>query len=161
MPLESAADSVQRIHVDALTEAGLGPDQPRQLDSQRARERVGESCQKDARFGIAASQVRCAVERDDGLPSPCRARNTCWSAEAALDQFPLRGVEEDRPPLPRILERARQLVHVGHDAEPALRVWVLERIGRRGRRLRLLRCTPGRQLEQCLGGLGGQVLREA
>jgi len=104
--------------------------------------------------------VRRAVEGDHRFARTRRARDASRPAEAALDQRPLRRVQEDCPPLPWILERARQLIDVGHDAEAALRVWVLERISRRGRRLRLLRCTAGRQLEQCLRRLGGQVVRE-
>jgi hypothetical protein len=45
-------------------------------------------------------------------------------------------MKEDRPPLPRIVERALQFLEVGQDAEPPLRVRVREGFGfyRCGRR---------------------------
>ena len=62
--MEPAGNGLQRVDVDALTKAGLGPDQPRQLDAQRARQRIGESRQKDARLGVDARQVRRACASD-------------------------------------------------------------------------------------------------
>jgi hypothetical protein len=73
------------------------------------------------------------MQRDDGLAGAGRAGDSRRPGIAALDQLPLRRVEEDRPFLPRIVECALQLLEIGHDAEAALRVGMGEGIGARGR----------------------------
>ena len=66
-------------------------------------------------------------------------------------------MQEDHPLLPRIFEGAPQFLVIGHHPEAALRVWMGERVGIRGRAGRPLRRAAGGQLQQRLGGLRRQM----
>ncbi len=48
-----------------------------------------------------------SMQRDDGLPGARRTGDSRRSIVVLFDDVALRGVEEDRPLLPGILERAR------------------------------------------------------
>ena len=71
------------------------------------------------------------------FPVPAEPATRAGPAEVPLDQLPLRGVEEHRPALPRVLQGAGQLLHTGHDAEAAPRIGVVEGVGGSDRRGRL------------------------
>ena len=67
-----------------------------------------------------------AVQRDDGLAGARRAGDARRAGVVALDPFPLLGMQEDRPLLPREIERTLQFLDVRHHAEAALRIGMLE-----------------------------------
>ena len=74
------------------------------------------------------------MQRHNCLPRPSGAGHTGGAGVAPLDQLPLLGMQEDGPFVPRELQRPFKLLDVGHQAEPALRVGMIERTHcRRGR----------------------------
>ena len=118
-----------------------------------------EGGEKDARLGLA--RARCTARWSATIVLPVRpTRPRAPGRRSALDPLTLLGVEEDGPLLPGELEGALQLLDVRHDAEAALRVRVLERVGRR-RRGRHARRPAGGQLQQRLRSLAGQAVRQS
>ncbi|MNL09874.1 hypothetical protein D3C87_1306520 [compost metagenome] len=67
-------------------------------------------------------------------------------------------MQEHCPLIPRVLQSAGQLVHIGHDAEAALCVRMQEWISSLVRNLRQRRLTTRRQFEQGFGRFAGQVV---
>ena len=100
------------------------------------------------------------MERHDGLAGAGRARDTRRAAVFPFDELPLGRVKEDRPLLPRVVERSLQCLHIRHHPEAALRVRMRERIGARHGRHCAVRRTAGRKLQQRLGGLARQMIGE-
>src|SRR5579863_5676 len=100
------------------------------------------------------------MQRDDGFPGTGRTRHPSWTAVIALDQSTLRWMEENRPFVPGVIERALQLLYVGHHAEAALGVGMRERIGANGYGLRDFWCDARRQIQERLGSLARQVIRQ-
>ena len=68
-------------------------------------------------------------------------------------------MQEDRPPLPGIIERQGKLLDVLHDPEAAERVRMLEGIAAWSYMLRNRRADAGGKVQQRFGGFGGQVSR--
>ena len=109
---------------DVRLVTGQGP----QPDAQRVRQRLREGRQQHAGLRVSPGQGR----PPDAMPrSSCRCRPTAadpgGSVVVALDEPPLRRMQEDRPFIPRVIERAFQFLDVGQHAEPALRVGMGER----------------------------------
>src|SRR5450759_1939684 len=99
------------------------------------------------------------MQRDHRFSSPGRSRHTCWAVERSFDNRPLRRVKEDDPLIPWKIESLPQFLLVVDHAEPALRVWVLERCHIRDA---LYGCGPrhwltGGQIQQPLYRLIGQM----
>jgi hypothetical protein len=96
-------------------------------------QRVGQGGRR--RWSAARARRGCrgpGARRGAGRRWSCRCRPSPRprrAAVVALDELALRRVQEDRPLLPRVLERALQLLDVGEHAEAALGVRVLERVG--------------------------------
>ena len=109
---------------------------------------------------MRAGEMNGAVERHDGLSGAGRARDAGRAAVCVPHDPALRRMQEDRPLLPRELERALQLVGVLHEAEAALRVRVRERVRVGGHSCRALRRAAGGKLQQRLRRLGRQVVGE-
>ena len=128
---------------------------------QRVRQGIGKSREQDPRFGMGAGQMGGPVKRHDGLARAGGAGDAGWSGIVALDPLPLFGMQEDCPFLPREIEGALQFLDVGHHAEAALGIGMIERI-RGGRR----RCSDARfaargKFQQGFGCLAGQVIGQA
>src|SRR5258708_6045361 len=100
------------------------------------------------------------MEGDHGLPCPGRPCDASGAAIFALDQFALCRMKEDRPLFPRVLERALQFLHIGHETEAALRIRVGEGIGRSRQRDWARRYPASRELQQRLGGFPRQMVSE-
>ena len=156
--VEPQADGVERVNVDPLRQARLAAQQPLQLGVQRVGQRVGEGGQQDAGVGMRARQMRGPVQRDDGLARARRTGDAGRAGVVALHPLPLLGVQEDRPLLPREIEGALQLLDIGHHAEAALGVGMVERVRLRRHGLRHARLAAGRQFQQRLRRLGRQVV---
>ena len=62
------------------------------------------------------------------LPVPAEPETRAGPRVVAFHQLSLLGVQEDRPLVPRKIERALQLLDVRHHAEPALRIGMIEGI---------------------------------
>ena len=123
------------------------------------RERVGKRGKQHARFRVRSSQVHRAVQRDNGFTCPSGPGDAYRAIIVLLHQLALFRVQEDRPLIPRKGKSTLQLRNARHDAEAALRVWVLER--RSGlRRLRYLWLAASGELQQRLCGLRREVVRE-
>ena len=156
--VEPQADGVERVNIDPLRETRLTAQQPLQLGLQRIRQRVGEGRQQDAGVGMRARQMGGPVQRHDGLACARRTGDARRPGVVALHPLPLLGVQEDRPLLPREIEGALQLLDVRHHAEAALGIGMIERIRRRHGGLRHARLATGRQFQQRLRRLGGQMV---
>ena len=111
-------------------------------------ERVGEGRQQHPRPGVGSGEMGGAMQRDDGLAGPGRARDAGGPGEIAGDERRLRGMQEDGPFLPRLVERATQGLDVAKNAEAALRVGMGERVGFDGLRLRRFGLLSDRELQQ-------------
>ena len=135
--VQLGGDLIDRVDDDPLRQLRLARSQSAEFDPQRAREGVAEGREQHSRIGIGPREVRGSVQRDHRLAGAGRAGDARRAVEVPLDDRLLCGVQEDRPPLPRIVERAGQLFHVRHHAEAALRVGMLERV------VVLGRCTDG------------------
>lgn len=100
-----------------------------------------------------------AMQRDDRLAGARGTGHPRRARVVALDPFALRGVQEDRPLIPGIVQRLLERLDIRHQAEASLRIRVSERIGAR-RRLTNHRPAAGCQLKQCFGSFGGQMAGE-
>src|SRR4051812_47312959 len=100
------------------------------------------------------------MQRDDRLARSRRPRDSGRAGLVALDPLPLLGVQEDRPLLPRIIERSRQLFQIAHYAEPALGVGMFERVVDGRERLGYPRFAANSKFQQRLGGLARQMSGE-
>jgi hypothetical protein len=98
------------------------------------------------------------VQRHDRLPRPRRARDAGRPTEVALHELALRGMQEHDPPLPRVLERALQLLDVLDDPEAPLRIRVLKRVDLRADEHRFARPAAGGELEQRLSRFTRQAV---
>ena len=76
------------------------------------------------------------LKRDHGLAGARRAGDTRRTGKAALDDVALRGMQEHRPFLPRVLERGFEFRHVVDHAEATQRIRMGERACPRHRRRR-------------------------
>lgn len=136
--VEPQTDRVDGI-IDALGQAWLVllTDQMAELGPQRVRQHVREGREQHPRFGMGPCERCRPMQRQHGLAGASRARHAGRAIEGSLDQLPLLRVQEDRPSLPRRIQGALQLLDVGHDAEAALCIGVIEGVGAHGRRLRI------------------------
>ena len=102
------------------------------------RQRVREGRQQHL-ARLDAGEMGGAMQRDDGLASAGRARDARGTGEVARDQRRLRGMQEDGPFLPRLVERAAQRLDVAEGAEATERVGMQERVvGRRSNAVRFV-----------------------
>ena len=148
------------MNIYTFCEARLIAQQTLQLGVQRTRQRVGKSRQQYTGIGMRTRQISSTVQGDDGLACASRAGNSRRAGVIAFHPLPLFGVQEDRPFFPRKIERALQLVHVGHHAEAALCIGVVERIRRRHNRLRCAGLAARRQFQQRLRCFGRQMVAQ-
>ena len=109
---------------------------------------------------MGAGQMRGAVQGHDGFARAGGAGNASRAGVVALHPLALLGMQEDRPLLPREIEGALQFFDVGHYAETALGVGMIERIRDRSHRLRHAGFAARGKLEQRLGGFTGQTIRQ-
>ena len=156
--VEPPPDVGHRVHLEPFGDLRLVGDQEHNPCAQHVRECRGERGQKHARVRMDARQMHRAMQSHDGLAGPGGPRYARWAAVAPFDHLPLSGMQKDRPLLPRILERSAQLLLVGHDSEAALSIGMGKRIPIRGSVDRPLRRATGRQLQQRLRRLGGQMI---
>src|ERR1019366_304826 len=98
-----------------------------------------------------AGKMSGPMQGHDGLARAGGAGDTGWSSVDALDPLALFGMQEDRPFLPREIERALELLDVGHHAEAALGIGMIERIRDRRDRLGYPRLAARGELQQSLG----------
>ena len=138
----------------------LVADEASELLPQHARERVAERREQHARLRVRAREVDGAMQRDHRLAGAGRAGDARRASILAIHELLLRGVQEHRPLLPRVVEGSLQRVRVLHDAEAALRVGMGERVGLLVGVNWYARGAARRQLKQCFGGLRREVLGE-
>ena len=134
---------------DVRLVAGQGP----QPYAQRIRQGLREGRQQDTCLRVSPGQGNRPVQCHDRL---ARARTAAYpggSVVVALDQPSLRRMQEDRPFLPREIERPFEFLDIRQHAEPALRVGMGERIGLDRRSFRHRRGGTRRQVQQGLGSL--------
>jgi hypothetical protein len=118
---------------------GLVPDQLPQPRPQCVRQRLRERREQHPRIRVRPSQMHRSVERHDRLPRAGRPGHARRPAVPALHRLALRRMQEDRPLVPRVLERPLQLLAARHRAEPPPRVRMLERVRIRHMRIGSLR----------------------
>ena len=103
MPTRSIA-----LHGDALARI-TAAQQSAELHAKCRRERLAERCEQHVRRPDAEPcEVYRAVQRDDGLARAGRPCDAGGPVVFALDGGALRGVQEDRPLLPGVVERPLQ-----------------------------------------------------
>ena len=100
------------------------------------------------------------MEGDDRLAGAGRTGHAGGAAVIALDRLALRRMQEDGPFLPRVVQGTRQFVAIVDEAEAALRIRMGKGIGALGCGRSGRRGDAGRQVQQRLGGLLGQVVRQ-
>ena len=154
-------DRIERVNVDPFRQTRLVAEQSPQLRLQGIGQRVGEGRQQDSRVGIRARQMRGPVQRHDGLARSCRTGDARRTGIVALHPLPLLGVEEDGPLLPWEIERALQFLDIRHHAEAALGIGMIEWICGYRSWLRHARLAAGRQFQQRLRRLGGQMVGQS
>ena len=143
-----------RVHIDPFGQARLVADQPPQLafaahsPACRRRSSAGrghrDSCAPGRRPGAARRwSCRCPPNRRRAPGRCSRARPTAAASGCRKTVHFSHG----------IVEGALQLLDVAHDAEAALGVGMIERIGHGGDRLGTLRLAAGRQFQQRLSSL--------
>src|SRR4051794_20940692 len=76
---------------------------------------------------VALKDVGCTVDCYHRFSCPCRSRHARRTRERLLDDMTLRGMQEHRPLIPRVIKRPLQLFRVLHNAEAPERVGVLDR----------------------------------
>ena len=140
-------DRVERVHVEALAQARLVADQaPEPGPAARA-----PSGSENVVSSTRAFRVGCApgTRRDAARRWSCRCRPSRRRApdrrSRARRSSRCSGMQEDRPLVPRVLQRPLQLLDVADDAEAPLRVRVRERVN--GRLRFRCRVTGSRLLE--------------
>ena len=106
---------------------------------------------------MSARQKNRAMERHDCFPGPGRTGDPRRTGVDPLHHLALRRVQKDSPLLPRIVERARQLLDIAHRTKAPQGIRMLERIGG-GHRLDSLRRDTGGKVEQSLRRLGRQMV---
>jgi hypothetical protein len=154
------ADRVHRMDLKALPKPRFIADEAPQFRSQRIRQRVRKGRKQHPGIRIRPNQEDSAMQSNYGLACSCRARHSRRAAEVALNQNALLWMKEDCPFVPGIVESALQLFNIGHHAEATLGVWMCERIGPNGHGLGDLRRDAGGQIQQHLGSLARQVIRQ-
>jgi hypothetical protein len=102
---------------------------------------------------VSPGQSNRPVQRHDRLACAGTAAYPGRPAVVAVDQPPLRRMQEDRPLVPRVIEGSFEFLDIGQHLEPALRVGMGERIGLDRRPFRHRRGGAGRQVQQGLGSL--------
>src|SRR5665213_18869 len=135
-------------------------DQTPEFRPQRIRQRAGKRRQQYPRIRIGPRQEDRSMQRNDGLARTCRSGHPRRTAVVAIHQGALRRVQENCPLVPGIVERALQFPDVGHHAKAALCVGMCERIGPNRDRLHGLWRYARGQIEQRLGRLAGEVVRQ-
>ena len=96
---------------EPLGEARLVADQQPQFRFEGVRQRLGEGGQQHPGVRVGASQIDRPVQRDDGLPVPAEPTPEPGRV-VSFDRLALGRVEEDRPLVPGIVQRALQLLDV-------------------------------------------------
>ena len=125
---------------------------------QCVRQRIGEGREQHAGVGRLPKVMHGAMERDHGLAGAGRAGDPYRARKAALDDVPLRRMQENRPFLPRVIERGLEFLYVLDHAEAAQCIRMSERACPRRRRRRPIEHAGGDVLQQRLGGLRRQVV---
>ena len=151
--VEVVSDPRDRMDGDPVGDLRLVAGQGPQPDPQRVCQRLREGRQQHACLRVSPGQGNRPVQCHDRL---ARARTAAYpggSVVVALDEPPLRRMQEDRPFVPRVIERPFEFLDIGQHAEPALRVGMGERIGLDRRPFRHRRGRAGRQVQQRLGSL--------
>ena len=122
----------RRLATISLRVATVDPASPFDADGasrstfpSRSDTREGEKVDSSTR-PPSPSETNGAVQGDDGLARPRRADDPCRAGEVTIRKLALRGVEEDRPLVPRSVERRRELRLVPDETETALGVGVVE-----------------------------------
>ena len=132
-------------------------DQAAQLAAQGLGEDGGEGGEQDTAGRILTGEVDGAMQGDDGLTRARRASDAGRAGELTLHPLPLGGMEKDRPLVPGRLQGAGQFLHVGHDPKAPLGIGMGKGIAPGHHGGAGWRGTPGRQLEQGLRRLSGQM----
>jgi hypothetical protein len=139
------------MDINALTQPRLVSEQPFQPGVKGAGKRVGERRQQDPGVRMRARQMGRSVESNDGLAGTGGTGDACGAVVNPLDPFLLLRVKEDRPLVPRKVERALQLLDVRHHPEAPQCIRMLERGRRDNGNRRHSRLPACRELEQRFG----------
>ncbi len=154
--IQTMPQARQGMNFETFGNTRLAAEQPLQADAERSRQRFGEGREQHAPLRVRPSQVSGAMNRDNGLPRSGRTGHSRRTGVVAFNELPLLRMQEDRPFVPGRIQRLRQFVDAGDDAEPALRIRMRKRVGRRCNP-RHLRCAAGGQLQHRFHGFGRQV----
>ena len=156
--IKVVADPRDRMDRDPVGDVRLVTGQGPQPHTQRIGQSLREGRQQHPRLRVSARQGDRPMQRHDRLAGSGAAAYPGGSVVVALDEPPLRRMQENRPFVPRVIERPFQFLDIRQHAEPALRVGMGERIGLDRRSFRHLRRGAGRQVQQGLGSLLRQTL---
>jgi hypothetical protein len=132
--VEVVSDPGYRMDGNSLGDLGLVTGQGPQPDAQRVCERLREGRQQHPCLRVSPGQVNRPVQCHDRFAGARTAAYPGGSVVVAVDEPTLRRMQEDRPFIPRIIERTLQFLDVGDHPEPALRVGMIERVDNRQER---------------------------
>ena len=145
---ESAPNASHRVHFQPLRDLRFVADQAHEARLQGGRQRFRERRQQYAALRMGAGEVHCPMEGHDRLAGAGRPGNARGAVVPPLDHLPLGRMEEDRPLLPRVFQRAGERLHVPHHPEATLGVRMREGIGARRGGGRVCRRAAGRDLQR-------------
>ena len=94
------------------------------------------------------------------LPRAGGAGNSRRAGVIAFHPLPLLGMEKNSPFFPGKIERALQFLYIGHHAEAALRIRMIEGIRRCRRGLRHAGFAAGCQLQKRFRCFGGTMISQ-
>jgi hypothetical protein len=117
----------------------------------RASEKVVSSTRA---LGLARARKAARCSATMVLPVPAEPETR---AGPLFDEGTLRGMEEDAPFLPGIIERAFEFVYVTHHAEAALRVGMFEGVDAGGQADGQIWFCADSEIEDSFGGFRGEV----
>ncbi len=149
--VEVVSDPRHRMDGDPVGDLRLVAGQGPQPDAQRVCQGLREGRQQHACLRVSPGQGNRPVQCHDRLARAGAAADPGGSVVVTVDQPPLRRMQEDRPFVPRVIERPFQFLDIGQHPELALRVGMGERIGLDRRPFGHRRGGTRRQVQQGLG----------
>src|SRR5882724_11797578 len=116
------------MNFEPFPKARFVADQCPEFRSQCVRQRIGKGGEQHPSVWIRSSKEDSTMHRNKRLARACRTRRARWTVIIALNQSALRWMQEHCPFVPGVIQGAFQFLDVGHHAEAALCVRVLERV---------------------------------
>ena len=148
--VQTKADCVKRVNIYPLCEPRFVAQKTFQLGAKRICQGIEKVVRRTRESGL---RVQETLLLGAGRRWSCQCRLIRIHARdrhMMLHPLPLFWMKENRPLLPREIERALQLLYICHHPEAALGIGMVERIHGHHRRLGRTGLASRRQFQQCL-----------